>query len=179
MRPPSKYRTGIRYGIIIGVIYAILLFLRYKFFSTTPLSFGIFMFASYLTVLILYLFAGIARKKELVGYADFKDIFRTIFIAILITEAVYIIFNSIYLKYVDPSFFDNFKLVTRDYLEKHGATQNQVDQQMKNFDEAHKQMSPLELMKGFASWIVIDSIIGMIYAAILRKKKDIFQENKL
>jgi hypothetical protein len=179
MRPTSKYSTGIRYGLITGVVYAILLFLRYNFFTGSPLSFGLFIMVSYLIVLVLYLFAGIARKKELVGYADFKDIFRTIFITILITEAVYIIFNAIYLKYVDPSFFDNFKSVTRDYLEKHGANQDQIDQQLKKFEEAHKQMSPVELIKGFASWIVIDSIIGMIYAAILRKKKDIFQENKL
>ena len=88
MQPTSKYSTGLRFGLIIGLIYAILLFVRFNFFAGSPLSFGLFAIVSYLLILVLYLFAGISRKKELGGYADFKDIFQTIFISILITEAV-------------------------------------------------------------------------------------------
>ena len=179
MQPTSKYSMGLRFGFITGLVYAILLFLRYNFFATSPLSFGIFALVSYLMVLVLYLFAGVSRKKELDGYADFKDIFRTIFIVIIITEAVYVIFNAIYLKYIDPSFFDNFKAVTRNFLEKSGLTQDQIDDKMKGFDDTNKNMEPMGQLKGFGTWVIIDSIIGMIYAAILRKKKDIFQEPKL
>lgn len=179
MQPTSKYSMGLRYGLITGLVYAILLFLRYNFFAGGPISLGIFSLISYLIVLGLFLVAGMSRKKELLGYADFKDIFRTIFIVILITEAVYVIFNAIYLKYVDPSFFDNFKSTTRNFLEKSGLTQDQIDDKMKSFDDSNKQMSTMGLLKGFGSWVVIDSIIGMIYAAILRKKKDIFEEPKL
>jgi Protein of unknown function (DUF4199) len=179
MQPISKYSMGLRYGLITGLAYAILLFFRYKFFAGSPIALAIFSMVSYLIILGLYLFAGISRKKELVGYADFKDIFRTIFIVIIITEAVYVIFNAIYLKYVDPAFFDNFKSTTRNFLEKSGLTQDQIDERMKSFDDSGKQMTPMSLLKGFGSWVVIDSIIGMIYAAILRKKKDIFEEPKL
>ena len=92
---------------------------------------------------------------------------------------MYVIFNAIYLKYIDPSFFDNFKAVTRNFLEKSGLTQDQIDDKMKGFDDANKNMEPMGQLKGFGTWVIIDSIIGMIYAAILRKKKDIFQEPKL
>lgn len=179
MQPTSKFNTGLRFGLIIGLVYAILLFLRYNFFAGSPVSLGLFALISYLGVLVLYLFAGISRKKELGGYADFKDIFQTIFIAILITEAVYVIFNAIYLKYVDPSFFDNLKVVTRNYLEKSGMSQDQIDAKMKAFGDADKEMTPWALVKGYGTWVIIDSIIGMIYSSILRKKKDIFQETKL
>ncbi|MDP4252189.1 MAG: DUF4199 domain-containing protein [Bacteroidota bacterium] len=179
MQPTSKYSTGLRFGLITGLVYAILLFLRYNFFAGSPISLGIFSMISYLVILVLYLFAGISRKKELVGYADFKDIFQTIFITIIITEIVYVVFNAIYLKYVDPSFFDNFKLVTRNFLEKSGLKQDQIDEKMKSFDDANNQLTPMGLIKGFGVWVIIDSIIGMIYASILRKKKDIFQETKL
>ncbi|HEY4155499.1 MAG TPA: DUF4199 domain-containing protein [Puia sp.] len=179
MQPISKYNTGLRFGLITGLIYAVLLFLRYNFFAGSPIAFGLFAIVSYLAILILYLFAGISRKKEFGGYADFKDIFQTIFLTILITEAVYVIFNAIYLKYVDPSFFDNFKVVTRNFFEKAGMTQDQIDSKMKGFDEANKEMTPWALVKGFGTWVIIDSIIGMIYSSILRKKKDIFQEPKL
>jgi hypothetical protein len=177
MQPaPSKYRTGLRFGLIIGLVYAILLFLRYNFFAGSPLSLGLFAIVSYLVVLVLYLFTGISRKKELGGYADFRDIFQSIFISILIAEAVYVIFNAIYLKYVDPSFFDNFKVTTRNFLEKSGLTEEQIDSRMKGFDDANKQLTPWGLIKGYGTWVIIDSIIGMIYAAILRKKKDVFPE---
>ena len=179
MQPISKYKTGVRFGLIIGLVYAVLLFLRYRFFAGSPLSIGIFAMVSYLVVLILFLFAGIARKKELDGYADFKDIFQTIFISILITEAVYVIFNALYLKYVDPSFFDSLKVVTRNFLEKKGLSQDQIDSQMKAFSDANKEMTPWGLIKGYGTWVIVDSIIGMIYSSILRKKKEIFQETKL
>lgn len=175
----SKFKTGIRFGLITGLVYAILLFLRYNFFSGNPLSLGMFAIVSYLVVLVLFLFAGITRKKELGGYADFRDVFQTIFVAILITEAVYVVFNVIYLKYVDPSFFDNFKVATRNYMEKAGLPQDQVDSKMKAFDDMDKQLSPLGFIKSFGSWVIIDSIIGMIYALILRKRKDVFQETNL
>jgi len=179
MQPTSKYSTGLRFGLIIGLIYAILLFVRFNFFAGSPLSFGLFAIVSYLLILVLYLFAGISRKKELGGYADFKDIFQTIFISILITEAVYVIFTSAYLRFIDPSFWDNFKVVTRNFFEKAGMTQDQIDAKMKGFDEANKEMTPWAMVKGYGTWVIIDSIVGMIYSSILRKKKDIFQETKL
>lgn len=180
MQPTSKYSTGIRYGLITGLVYAVLLFLRYNFFAGGPITLGIFAIISYVVVLVLYFFAGAARKKELVGYADFKDIFQTIFITVLITEIVYVAFTAVYLKYVDPSFFDNFKLATRNFLEKSGQlSQDQIDDKMKSFDDTNQQFTPMGLIKGFGTWVIIDSIIGMIYASILRKKKDIFQEPKL
>ena len=64
MQPTSKYSMGLRFGFITGLVYAILLFLRYNFFATSPLSFGIFALVSYLMVLVLYLFAGVSRKKK-------------------------------------------------------------------------------------------------------------------
>jgi FlaA1/EpsC-like NDP-sugar epimerase len=179
MQPISKYSTGVRYGLIAGFVYAILLFLRYTFFANSLISLGIFAIISYIIILILFLLTGMARKKELLGYADFKDIFQSIFIAILITELIYVIFNAVYLKYVDTSFFDNLKLSTRNILEKSGLNQDQIDDRMKGFDDVNKQLMPIGLIKGFGTWVIIDSIIGMIYASILRKKKDIFQEPKL
>lgn len=179
MQPTSKYATGIRFGLITGLIYAVLLFLRYHFFADSPISFRILALVSYLIVLVLYFLAGRSRKKQLKDYADFRDIFQTIFLAILITEAVYVIFTSVYLKYIDPSFWDNFRTVSRNFLEKSGMSQEKIDIQMKNFDEANREMTPWGLVKGYGTWVIIDSIIGMIYSSILRKKRDIIPETKL
>ena len=112
MTTVSKYSNGLRFGLITGLLYIVLLFLRYNFFAGSPVSFGLFAVVSYLVILMMYLFTGIFRKKELGGYGDLKEIFQSIFIAILITEVVYIIFNLIYIKFVDPAFWENFKATT-------------------------------------------------------------------
>ena len=176
MTPTSRYSTGLRFGLLTGLLYVVLLFLRYNFFSSNPFSLGLCAIITYLIILTMYLFTGIARRKELGGYADFKEIFTSIFIAILITEAVYIIFNLVYLKFIDPSFWENFKANTLIFMQKKGLTDEQIDQQMKNFKNVDEQTKPLGLVKGYGFSVIIDSIFGLIFAAILRKTKPVFEE---
>ena len=47
---------------------------------------------------------------------------------------------------------------------------------MKSFKDVDASMKPLGLLKGFGYSVVIDSIFGLIFAAILRKKKPVFEE---
>jgi signal transduction histidine kinase len=178
MKSKSKYSIGIKYGIITGLVYAVLLFVRYNFFAGSPVVFGLFAIISYILILVLYIFAGIARRKEQGGYANFKEIFQTIFITILVTELVYVLFNFIYLKFVDPSFFDRFQQTTRNLMEKSGISEEKIDKQMESFKDLDKQLAPLGLLKGLGIWIVVDSIFGLIFASILRKKKDIFEDQQ-
>jgi hypothetical protein len=174
----SKYRNGIRFGIITGVLYTVLLFVRYRFFAVNPVSFGLFAAISYILILLLYLFTGISRKKELGGYAEMKEIFQSIFIAILIAEGAYLIFNFIYLKYADPSFWEKFRTTSLSYLEKMKLPRDQIDQQMKAYQNVDDQMRPLGLLMGYGYGVIIDSIFGFIIAYILRKKNPSFQEIK-
>lgn len=178
MEKKVDYKIGVRFGLITGLVYILLLFLRYNVFASSPLSFGLIAIFSYIVVLVLYLFAGLARRKQEGGFASFKEIFQTIFITIIITELVYVIFNLIYLKLIDPSFFDKFQETTRNFFEKSNMTEEQIDKQMEKFNDADKQLSPLNLLKGLGIWIVVDSVFGIIYAAILRKKKDIFENQQ-
>jgi hypothetical protein len=85
MAPASKYRIGLRYGFITGLLYIILLFGRFKFFSSNPRYFVLSAVVSYLIILMMYLFTAIARRNELGGYANMKEIFTSVFIVILIT----------------------------------------------------------------------------------------------
>jgi Protein of unknown function (DUF4199) len=179
MTPVSPYSVGLRFGLITALVYIVLLFCRYNFFAGNPLSFGLFTIVSYLVILTLYFFAGKARKTQQGGFGSFKEIFQTILITIVIAELAFVIFTFFYLRYVDPHFFENFKSNTLTYLEKAGLKEDQIDDQMKKFKDMDDQMSPLNLLKGLGSWIVIDSIFGLIFAAILRKNKDFFDGDLL
>ncbi|HEX3080098.1 MAG TPA: hypothetical protein VHQ04_06530, partial [Puia sp.] len=79
MTPVSKYSIGLRYGLITGVLYFILLFCRFKFFSSDPRYFVLCAAVSYLIIIMMYLFTAIARKRELGGYAAMKEIFTSVF----------------------------------------------------------------------------------------------------
>ena len=178
MNPTSKYSLGLRFGLITGFLYVSLLFLRYKFYISTPPSFSLFAIISYFIILMMYLITGILRKKQLGGYAEIKDIFQSIFITILITELFYVLFNFIYLKYADPGFLENFQGSALAYYKKLGYTTEQINMEMKDVRTLTDGMKPEGMIKGFGTIVVIDSIFGFIFAAILRKKKPISEELK-
>jgi hypothetical protein len=176
MTATSKYMVGVRYGVITGLIYMVLLFLRYHFFAGSPVSFFLFSMASYIIILMMYLATGIARKKELGGYGDLKEIFQSIFIAILITELVYILFNFIYFKFADPTFWEKFNAVVLAYDRRQNMTAEQIDQSMKGFKDAAKNMQPVVLVKNYGVSVIIDAVFGIILAAVVRKKKPVTSE---
>jgi hypothetical protein len=177
MQEASKYGVGLRFGLITGLSYAILLYLRYRIFGTNPVSFGVCTAVSYLIILLMYTFAGIAQKKQLGGYGEMKDIFQAIFIAILITEMAYVIFNFIYLKLIDPSFWDNYRSRSVQYYHSVKLTDAQISQIMDNLKDADKETRPIGLLQGYGFAVVVDSIFGLIVAAILRKRKPVVAEN--
>ncbi len=171
MNPGSKYNMGIRFGLLTGVIYVLLLFVRYHFAASNPILIGLFAIITYLIILVLFLLTGIARKKELGGSGEMKEIFQSIFITILITELFYILFNLIYFKFVDPAFWENFKATSLSIMEKAGLTREEIDEKMKSFKDVGQETNPMGLIKGYGTGVVVDSIFGLIFAALLRKKK--------
>jgi uncharacterized membrane protein (UPF0182 family) len=173
----SKYRVGLRYGVITGLIYMVLLFLRYHFFAGSPVTFFLFSTASYIIVLLMYLATGIARKKELGGYGDLKEIFQSIFIVILITELVYVLFNFIYFKFADPAFWEKFNAVSLEYDRRQHMTAEEIDQSMKGFRDAAKNMQPATLVKNYGVSVVIDAVFGIILAAVIRKNRPVSGES--
>ncbi len=171
LAPSSKYSLPLRFGLITGLVYMILLFFRYKYFASNPVHFGLSALVTYIIILILYLFTGIARRNELGGYGESREIFQSIFIVILITELVYILFNLIYLKYIDPAFWENLKTTSLSYYKDLKMNSEQMNQRMNSFKDVDQQTKPMGLLKGYGFSVIIDSLFGLIIASILRKKK--------
>jgi len=180
--PSSKYAIPLRFGLFTGLIYIVLLFFRYKYFASDPVQFGLSALVTYVIILTMYLFTGIARKKELGGYGESREIFQSIFIVILITEMVYIIFNLVYLKFIDPAFWQNLKATSLSYYQSLHMTGEQMEQRMKSFKDVNQQATPVGLLKGYGFSVIIDSLFGLIFASLLRKKKpasiDILEKTK-
>jgi Protein of unknown function (DUF4199) len=169
----SKYDVALRFGWITGILYAVLLFLRYRFFASNPRQFGLSALIAYVLILLMYLFTGITRKKELGGYVETKEIFQAIFIVILIMELVFIVFNLIYLRWIDPLFWEKFKSSSMSFYQHQKMTVEQRDLAMKGVQDADQQTKPMGLVKGFGYSVIVDSIFGFMIAAVLRKKRPV------
>jgi Protein of unknown function (DUF4199) len=178
MQPISKYRIGIRFGLITGLLYMVLLFIRNRFFAQNPDHYVYATFVIYFLVLVCLLFAGISRKAELNGYATMQEIFQSIFITILITELCYVLFNLVYLKFVNPGFPDTFKNDALIYFQSQHRSQQEINAGMESVQALMENVKPGGLLKGFGTSVVIDSIFGFIFAAIFRRKKPIPKEPK-
>ena len=178
MTPISKYAVGLRYGLIAGIVYVVLLFCRFKFFSYSPQVYFYFSMVSFLIILFVYLLAGIARKKELGGIAHVREIFQSIFVTILITEAFYVLFVFAYMKFIDPEFFQHFRQMSLVYYQKIGLTPDEMNMSMKGVDSLINQEKPGGLVKGYGFSVILDSIIGFLIAFILRKQNPITGETK-
>ncbi|MEO5995799.1 MAG: DUF4199 domain-containing protein [Chitinophagaceae bacterium] len=176
MKTRSKYYIGSRYGIVSAIFYCILLYVRFHYFATDPLSFGGFAVISYLFFLVLFYFTGRARRKQLGGYADFKEIFQAILLTIILTELAYALFNFVYLMYIEPGFFERFSTTSKINFQKAGWTDERITSQMDKLRDTYTQLSPVNALKGMGMWIVIDCIFGLIFSFALKKSKQDLQE---
>ena len=170
MQSRSKYAVGLQYGLPGAIICCLLLYLRFRFFASSPQAFGGFAITSYLFFLVLFYFTGVARKKQLGGDADFKEIFQSILIAIVLTELAYALFNFVYLTYIEPSFFERFSSTAVANFKQEGWSDERIKLQMEKLKDTYAQLSPINALKGMGMWIVIDCIFGLIFSFTLKKK---------
>lgn len=170
MNGTSNFATGVKFGIAAGITYILLLVLRYMFFGVNPLSLGVVAFLSYLVLVVFFVVAANYRKKELGGYADIKQLFQTIFIVILIAEVCYSLFNYIYLTVIDPTYLERFIQNTEEWMEKMKLPEAQMEE-MRTKLSGQKQTSFSTVMLGFCQAIIIDSIVGLIVAFVMKKQR--------
>ena len=107
---------GIKWGVIIGIIYCLLLFFRFSAGGNNAGMFGLLTFVGFITVIVLLFICGINYRKRNGGFVEMKDAFKAMFIAVLIFELLYAVFTLIYLKYIDPGFFGKFRNSTESLL---------------------------------------------------------------
>jgi hypothetical protein len=175
----SNVKNGITFGLIIGLIYCISLFLRYNM-ASSPIMIGVIAFIFYLVALGMLVFCGITRRKQLGGFIDLKDAFQTIFVAILIAELIYLAFNIIYLKYIDPNYFEKFMTSMQNWVDNSSMSEEQKEKtmdQIKSSMEKQKErgMTIGGIALGYLLWVAITGVFGLIISLIVRKRRPVFE----
>jgi len=177
MKANQNISTGIIFGLITGLMYCILLFLRWQS-ATNFVQFGILALVSYLIIIGILFYEASYRRRLNGGYIETKELMQTLFISVLIFEFFYSLFNFIYLKYIDPGVIDNMKQTMRQILDKAGdqVSDEQRKEAMERFDKLNEATQIGQVIKSYFISIAVSGIIALIISAIMRKSKPIFQE---
>ncbi len=179
MDKETNISHGLKWGVIIGVVYCILLLLRYNQGQTNAMMFGIWAFLGYIIVLILLFICGVTRRSNLGGYIHLKEAAQTMFMAVIGFEFFYMAFNFIYLKYINPEFFVRLKNAMEIFMEKNNIDQSSIEDRLKEFDKMDvTKMNLGTFFLQFANGIVGSGVFALIFALIIRRKDPLNPETK-
>ena len=180
MQNENSGSHGLKWGIIIGIAYCLLLFLRFYWGANNAGIFGMLTFAGFLTVIILLFVCGMNFRKKNGGYLEMKEAFKTMFIAVLIFELFYSVFTIIYLKYIDPGFFDKFRVSTENLLNMAKQSQGDSDKVLQNIDQwaaQAKRLTVFDILKTYLYNVAITGLFALIFAFIIKKKQPFAGDN--
>jgi hypothetical protein len=180
MQQEMKTAHAVKWGIIIGLVYCVFLWLRYSMGVSNPIFMGLWAFVGYVSVLILLLVSGFQLRKLNGGFIEFKEIFKYLFISVLIFEAFYTAFNFIYLTYVDPEFFPKFRDATEDFLIRQKAPQKDIDDAMERLnEEGAANQNVMSVVKTFLFSISVSGLMALIFSFIIRTKDPFAELNEI
>ncbi|MBA2744787.1 MAG: DUF4199 domain-containing protein [Flavisolibacter sp.] len=179
MQQETKTAHAIKWGVIIRLVYSVMLFLRYSMGASNPIMLGLWTFVGYITVLVLMLICGFQLRKKNGGFIEFREIFKYLFISVLIFEGFYAAFNFIYLTYVDPQFFVKLKEATENLMLQSNESQERIDQLLEKMDtDAASNTNVLNVLKSYLVSIAISGVFALIFSLIIKKNKDPFHKEQ-
>ncbi|MBA4276978.1 DUF4199 domain-containing protein [Flavobacterium sp.] len=165
-------KNGISYGIVTGVVSALITTLIYsidlKLFTSMWVGFA--SIAIYIVIGVILLSK---TKKELNGIFPFKDAFTTYFISAVVGILISVVFNIILFNFIDPSAKETIKELSIKYavemMEKFNTPSAAINEAVKKLQE-NDQFSIIELLKGSVFSIVFSALFGLLLALIFKSK---------
>lgn len=165
-------KNGVSYGIVTGVVSAIITTLIYAIDLElfTSMWVGLVSIALYITIGVILL---IQTKRELKGIFSFKDAFTTYFISAVIGILISVAFNIILFNFIDPSVKDTLKELSVKYMaetmQKFNAPSSAINEAMKKLQESDPY-SVTELLKNSIFSIAFSALFGLLLALIFKSK---------
>jgi hypothetical protein len=174
---------GIRWGLIIGITYAVLVFLRYRFGTNNVMLFSILTFFGFVITIGFLFFSGWKLRQQNGGWIEMREAFKAMFIAVLIFEAFFMGMTLLYLKYIDPNFFEKLRESTETMLLTANTPQGDIDNMLNNMDQLQTQYNQInffDFLKTYLYSVGITGLFALLFAFILKRKPPVFhQENFL
>lgn len=171
---------GIRWGLIIGVVYALFVVLRHSLGASNPFYYTAFAFLGYMVVLTLLFICGRQLRQKNGGWIEMKEVFKTMFIAVLIFEAFFAVTYFVYLKYVNPGFFDTFRANSENLLIAAKRSQKEIDQLTSTMDASKEQIlhaSVFDFLKSYLYAVGVTGLFALIFSFILKRQPPVAEQD--
>lgn len=171
---------GIKWGLIIGVAYAVLVFLRYYLGTNNVMLFSMMTFFGFIIAIGILFYSGWKLRQQNGGWIEMREAFKAMFIAVLIFEAFFMLTTLVYLKYIEPNFFEKLRESTESMLLATNAPQSDIDNMLKNMDQLqtqYNQISVFDFLKTYLYSVGITGLFALLFAFILKRKPPVFQQD--
>lgn len=174
IEPPQfkRFDIPLKWGIVIAIFNIIAFTVVNMFLVSNMIAYFAGLIITFIITVILLGVVGKKQRTAMGGYITFKQAFQAIFISILIVCVANFLYTYIYMMFIDPDFMAKMKESTIAFTEKMGASQDQIDDAARQFDEQEKTKSKFSSQILSLFWtIVVYSIFGFICAAIVKRNR--------
>lgn len=165
LSPPTTRETGIRYGLILGLI-SILYFVFLAIYRIdTSQGFG--RWSSVIFNVVLLVLAHQYFKKSGDGFMSYGDGMMITFWMALVSSVMSSAFMAIYIEFIDTDFMVVMADLQRQAMEEQDLSEEQIDQAMKFMKQFQ---SPWILFSfGVIGGVVSQLIFGLITTIFTKK----------
>ena len=168
----SVKSSSINYGLYLGLVLSLYTVVCYVVSLETLANFWMTTLGLSLVIIVFGVISVAKSKSLLGGFISFKNAFVSYFLTVLIgllvsTVVSYVIFNI-----VDPEAAEELKIIimenTKSFMERMGTPPDAISEQLAKMD-AQESSIGTQLLQ-FAQGLIFFSVIGLIVAAIMKKK---------
>ncbi len=145
----TRNQSAVKYGILVGIIYIILLSLSYKMVDNQ----NYFKIMSYSTYIIVFFAIGIFTfliNKANGGILQFRELFGVVFIMILISVFMSYSYSYIYMFFIDTHFLDKLPSANK-------GTPGNYEFNLGNF------------IFGYFQYVIMHCLFGVIVSFLLNR----------
>lgn len=173
----TSKKNAINHGVILGLMLALSTTIMYAFNTElfTKWWVGI---ASLLLTVVMGILATAKSKGILGGYMSFKQAFSSYFITCAVGLAISTAVGILIFSVVDPElaqYLNERSLeIAREMMERFGAPQSEIDKALA--EAAGKDnFSIVNQAKSYISFLIFQSVIGLLIGLIFKKKDPALQ----
>jgi hypothetical protein len=134
---------------------------------------ALYVIVSFGVSIVLYVLAlKEHREEELGGFMSFKRAFYLAFMVGLVSAAITLVFNYVYMNFINTGALEAQLEMTRGMMEKFGVPDDKLDEAI---EEQRKSLtSPFSIVKSLLGFSIVAAIFSLIVAAIMKKERPMF-----
>lgn len=173
---PHSYRVGL-IASVIGIIYTLIAY----FIGPEAFTSYIFMFLIAIGILVYFILSLKKVRSSLGANFTFGNAFFNFMVMVVIYTVISQIFNYLLIYVIDPEFgvamTDAIIEKTVGMMEGFGAPEQAIAEAITEMEVAFEDQTTISgMLLGILKYLGFMAVVGLIVAAIMKNKKEVFTE---